>query len=111
MLGLSELREIARVAYFGQITIIGSGRERKLLKVRSHGGRDINVHDCAGEKDCSLRIARNRMGSIFRPNNEYLMRSHAKIIKRALLGGPGYKLAQYATRKRLPSQNRAKWQR
>ena len=29
------------------------------------------------------------MGSIFRPNNEYWMRSRSKIIKGALLGGVG----------------------
>ena len=29
------------------------------------------------------------MGSIFRPNNEYWMRSRSKIIKGALLGGDG----------------------
>ena len=35
---LLEPREIARVAYLGQITIIGSGRVRKLKKERSWEG-------------------------------------------------------------------------
>ena len=35
----------------------------------------------ARECGCRLGIARNRTGSIFRPNNKYSKRSRAKIIK------------------------------
>ena len=41
------------------------------------------------EKGCPLRIAQNRTGGIFRPNNEYRKRSHAKFIKGELPGGDG----------------------
>ena len=40
---VTELREIARVSYVGQITNMGSGRTRKLYKVRFWVGRDISV--------------------------------------------------------------------
>ena len=46
------LREIARVAYLGQITNIKSGRARKLYKVQSQDGQDINVRDWSREKGC-----------------------------------------------------------
>ena len=87
---VSELCEIARVAYLGQITNIGSGRAWKLLKERCREGRDISVHDWAHEKGCRLRIARNQTGSIFRPNNEYWKPLRVKIIKGALPGGLRY---------------------
>ena len=89
-LAVSESRESARGAYFGKITNIGSGRTRKLKKKRSQEGRDISVHDGAHENYCPLRIARNRLGSIFRPNNNYGKRSRMEIIKGELVGGPGY---------------------
>ena len=88
--GILESREIARVAYLGQITNIGTGCVQKLLKELSQECRDIGVRDCVREKGCCLRVARNRTGSIFRPNNEYWKWSRAKIIKGALLGGLGY---------------------
>ena len=53
-------------------------------------GQDISVRDKLLEKGCSLRVARNRMDSIFRPNKEYKKQSRVKTIKEALLGGPGY---------------------
>ena len=74
---VSESREIALVAYLGQITSIGSGRAVKLKKELSREGRDI----CVREKGCRLRIVRNRTGSIFRLNNENWKRSRTKIIK------------------------------
>ena len=84
-----ESHEIARVAYLGRITSIGSGRVCKLLKERCREGRDISVCDWASEKGCCLRIARNRTGSTLRPNNKYWKKLNAKIIE-ALLGGAGY---------------------
>ena len=85
-----ESREIAQVAYLGQITNIESGRAQKLSKECSREGREISVRDWAREKGCRLRIVRNRVCSIFRGNNEYSKRSRVKIIKGALPGGPGY---------------------
>ena len=85
---ISKLLEIAWVAYLGRITNIGSGHAQKLLMERSGESRDISVRDKLLEKVCRTRIVQNRMGSIFKPNNEYLKRSHAKIIKGALPGGP-----------------------
>ena len=85
-----DLRKIALVAFLGEIMKIGSGRALKLLKEHSREGRDIRVGDRAREKDCRLRIARNCMGIIFRPNNEYRKWSPAKIIKGALSIGSGY---------------------
>ena len=90
MVAVSESRGIALVAYLGQITNIGSGRVQKLLKESSRECRDISVRDWARENGGRLEILRNRMGSIFRPYNEYWKRSRAKSIKGALLGGPGY---------------------
>ena len=87
---VSELREIARVAYLGQITNIGSGRARKLLIERTREARENSVHDWAHEKGCCLKITRNRIGSIFMPSNEYWKQSRENIIKGALLGQPGY---------------------
>ena len=78
---VTKSRKIALVAYLGQIMSIGSARAQKLLKERSREGWDIRVDDWAHEKVCRLRITRNRMGSIFRPNNEFCKRSRAKIIK------------------------------
>ena len=69
--------------------IIESGRARKIIKGSLREGRHINVHDELLKKGCCLRIALNRTGSIFNPNNEYLKRSRAKIIKGALPGGTG----------------------
>ena len=68
---VSESQEVVRVAYLGQITNIGSGRVRKLLKDRSREGRDISMHNCAREKGSRHKITRNPKGSIFMPNNEY----------------------------------------
>ena len=70
--------------------------------------RDITVRDWVREKGCRLKTARNRTGSVFRPNNDYRKRSCAKIIKGALPGGPRYYRVRLSARKRLPSQNRAK---
>ena len=67
---VSELCEIAWVAYLGQITNIGSSRAQKLKKERSRECRDISVCEWVHEIGCSHGIARNRTGSIFRPNNE-----------------------------------------
>ena len=61
---VSESREIARVAYLGQITNVGNGRARKLLKERSREGRDISVREWAREKVSRLGIARNRTGGV-----------------------------------------------
>ena len=47
---VSKSREIARVAYLRQITMIGSGCARKLEKERSGEGQDISVR----EKGCPL---------------------------------------------------------
>ena len=66
-----ESCEIARVAYLGQITNIRSGRVQKLYKERSREDKDITMSNWAREKSCRIKIARNRTGSIFRPNNEY----------------------------------------
>ena len=68
---LLESREIALVASLGQIMNIGSSHARKLQKERSREGRDISMHDKLLEKGCRLRVALNRTGSIFTPNNEY----------------------------------------
>ena len=87
---VTKSREIARVAYLGQITNIGSYCARKLIKERSRGGRDISGHDCLWENGCHLKIARNSTGSKVRPNNEYWKWSRAKIRKGPLLGGSGY---------------------
>ena len=76
MVAVSELHEIAWLAYLGQIMNIGSSRARKLEKLLENG--------------CNLRITRNCTGRIFRPNNKYWKCSRAKIIKRALLGRPIY---------------------
>ena len=78
---LSEPCEIAQVAYFGQITNVGSGRARKLQKDRSRDGWDFSVHDCACEKGRRLRIEQNCTGPVFRPINDYWEWSRAKIIK------------------------------
>ena len=67
---VSELREFAWVAYWVQIMNNESGRAQKFKKERSREDRYFSVHDCAREKDCHLRIARNRTGSILEPNNE-----------------------------------------
>ena len=71
MVAVSESREIARVAYLGKIINIGSDRARKLEEESSREDRDISECDRARENGCRFRIARNRTGSIFRPNNEY----------------------------------------
>ena len=76
---VSKSREIGRVAYLGLIMNIGSGRARKFKKERSGEGLDISVYGGAREKCCRLRIARNCVGGIFRPNNEYRKRSCVKI--------------------------------
>ena len=68
---VSESHEITRLAYLGEITNIGGGRARKLLKECSWEGRDISLRDWARERGDPLGLARNRTGSIFRPNNEY----------------------------------------
>ena len=62
------------------------------------------MNDMLLKNGCRLKIARNRIGNIFRPNNEYWKQLHVKIIKGALPGGPVYLRAL----KMLPSQNRAK---
>ena len=82
----SESCDVARVAYFGQITNIGCGRGGKLVKELSREGRGISVHDCAREKGCRLKIARNRTRSIFRPNNDDWEQSREKVLKGALPG-------------------------
>ena len=105
---VSKSREIAWVAYLGQITNIRNGRTWKLLKERSRDDRETNMRDCACEKGCRLKIAGNRTGSIFRPNNGYWKRSRAKIIIGALFRGLGYYNARLHAQKRLPSQNCAK---
>ena len=87
---VSKSREIARVAYLGQITNIGSCCARKFEKERSQEEQDISVGDKLLEIDCRLRIARNRSGRIFRSNNEYWKQSRSKVINGALQGGPGY---------------------
>ena len=87
---VSESREIARVAYLGQITNIESDRGGKLEMERSSEGQGISVRDWARENGCRLKIAQNRTGSIFSPNNEYWKPSRVKIRKGALPGGPGY---------------------
>ena len=84
IVAFSELREIARVAYLGQIMNIGSCLTRKLYQERSWEVWVISVRDWAREKGCHLEIARNHMGSIFRPNNKYWKQLPAKIIKGAL---------------------------
>ena len=94
MVAVSELREIARVAYLGQITNIGSRRVWKLYNERSWEGRDISVHVCAREKGYRLRISWNRTCSTFRPNNEYWKQSRLKNKKWVLPRGPGYTRAQ-----------------
>ena len=68
---ISKSREIVRVVYLDQITIIGSGRARKLENERSREGRNISAGNCAREKGCHVRITRNCTDSIFRPNNNY----------------------------------------
>ena len=68
---VSESREIAPVAYLGQITNIGSGRVGKLCKKRSREGRDISVREVTWV-------------AYFRRNNKYWKKSRAKIIKGAL---------------------------
>ena len=50
-------------------------------------GWDISLRDWACEKGCGLRIARNHMGSIFRPNNEYWKRSRKKLRNGVNPGG------------------------
>ena len=45
--------------------------------------------DWARENGGPLRIARNRTGSIFRPNSKYKMRSRTKIIKKSPPGRAG----------------------
>ena len=62
----------------------------KIIKCALLEGWDISVRDCAHEKGYRLRIERNRMGSLFRPYNEYRKRSRAKIIIEALPGDLGY---------------------
>ena len=47
------------------------------------------MRDWAREKGCRLIIARNRTGSIFRPNNKYWKRSRTKIVNGTLPGGDG----------------------
>ena len=87
---VSESSEIARLAYLCQITNIGSGCARKLLKERTREGWDISMRDWAFEKVSRHKITRNYTRSIFRLNNQYRKRSCAKIINGALLGGTGY---------------------
>ena len=82
---ISESREIALVAYIGQITSIKSG-----CKERCQEGQDIRVGDWARKNVCRFRIARNHTCSIYRQNIEYWKRLHANITKGALLGGPHY---------------------
>ena len=65
-----ESREIARVAYYGQIMNIERDHTEKLIKEISWEGRDISVREWVHENGSHLRIARNRMSSIFWPNNE-----------------------------------------
>ena len=91
---VSDLPKIARVVYLGQITNIESGCARELKNERSRDGRDISIRNYTHEKGCCLRIAQNRTGSIFRPNNEYSKRSCVKIFKGALPEGPKYCCAQ-----------------
>ena len=52
-------------------------------------GQYISMCEWAGECGCRLGIARNRTGSIFRPNNKYWKQSRAKIIKGVLPGMDG----------------------
>ena len=87
---VSESREMALIALIGQIMNIGSGRARKFQMERSRDGLKISMRDKLLEKGCSIKITRDRTGSIFRPNNEYWKWSGEKIINRALSGGPGY---------------------
>ena len=87
---VSESREIAWVAYLGQITNIGSGHAQKLDKECSREGRDISVRDKLFDIGCRLIFARNRTVSIFNPNIEYWKQSSVKIINGALLGGLRY---------------------
>ena len=61
---IPKLREIARVAYFGQITSIESSRARKLEKVRSQKSGDVSMRDWARDSGCRLRIMRNCVGNI-----------------------------------------------
>ena len=51
---VSKSHKIARVAYLGQITNIGGGRVRNLLKERSREGRDISVRIGHAKKDAVL---------------------------------------------------------
>ena len=44
-------------------------------------GVDISKRDCAREKVCHRKIAQNRTGSIFWPNNDCWMRLCAKLDK------------------------------
>ena len=83
---VSESREIACVAYLGQIMNIGSGRARNLIKECSRDCQDIGVRD----NGCRLKTARNRMGIICWPNNKYWKLLRAKILNGALPGGLGY---------------------
>ena len=67
-------------------------RALKKLQSQNHAkfhqkGWEVRVLAPTRENSCSLRIVRNRTGSIIRPNNEYWKRSHANILKGALPGG------------------------
>ena len=52
-------------------------------------GRVISERGCAREWDCGLVIARNRMGSIFRPTKGYWKWSREKIAGGAISRGYG----------------------
>ena len=54
---ISESREITRVVYLGQITIIGSSGARKLLQECSREGQHISMRNKLLEKGGRLGIA------------------------------------------------------
>ena len=63
---------------------------RENCKRRDPGrGRDISERGGAREGGRRLLIARNQMGSIFRPNRGYWKWSRAKIVKGAIPGRDG----------------------
>ena len=78
--GVSELREVARVVSLGQINNIGNDGARK-FKVCSQEQLQINKRLCVHEKGWNIRIARNRAKSIIRPNN-YIGSDRARKFKK-----------------------------
>ena len=68
VVAVSELPEIAPVASIGQINNIGCDHMSKFKKEGSREQRQNNKRERACKIGLSLRLARNRTSSIFRPN-------------------------------------------